>query len=295
MNLSNQRWFLTPGRRIPHSIVEFEPVFDGVRGNGRGVGGTTSAGGQQQSVFLADPAGRRVLGDGQRRDGLSLAVTGASKADGAAVDLEADTGSDGQRWSADGLTDGSIRLLPKAGAKALEIANASTQAGALAQQGRWTHVLNYNGRWNSSPAGPPPTLGGGSNGAGGVGAGGTAGGAGGARGNRGSGGAPGGGGAGGATGDGSGGAMGAAGTNGGGAGGSSSGTGGRAAGGTGGGSGIAGNGGGAGGSSGAGNASGGCRLRHCQRRRTSGIGPRIGQFLGSDRVLPAAPTRQADP
>ncbi len=264
VNLSNQRWFLTPagGYRI-RSLNSNQYLTASAATAGASVAQQALAANNSQYFWLIPQA------DGYSAivnvaSGLSLAVAAASKADGAAVELEADTGSDGQRWSADGLTDGSIRLLPKASAKALEVANASTQAGALAQQGRWTHVLNQ--QWALefvASVGPPPTLGGGSNGAGGAsGAGGTAGGAGGARGTGGSagtGGTAGGGGAtdtGGATGAGSGGATSTGGTTGGGAGGNAPGTGGRTSGGTAGSTGVAGNGGGAGANGG--NASGGC-------------------------------------
>jgi arabinan endo-1,5-alpha-L-arabinosidase len=73
---------------------------------------------------------------------LVLAVQGGGKTDGTATVVEADDGSDRQRFSLDLLTDGSRRIVPKVSGKALEAKAAGTSAGTVVQQGRFLHTLN---------------------------------------------------------------------------------------------------------------------------------------------------------
>ncbi|MBN2802152.1 MAG: RICIN domain-containing protein [Deltaproteobacteria bacterium] len=140
-NNSSQRWFITPV-----GAYKICSAYGGMcaacpSATGETVTVEASADTDSQAWWFVPD------GDGYSKiinvkTGLAMTVKDASTLNGVKIIVSSLTKDDDQRFSADILTDGSFRLVPKISGKAIEVANASINPGASLEQWTFTHVLN---------------------------------------------------------------------------------------------------------------------------------------------------------
>ena len=100
-----------------------------------------------------------ALGNGcdmivNQNSGFVLEVSGASTANGAAINQAAWTGANNQQWSVTSLADGFYKILNRNSGLSLEVYNWSTNNGAEVDQ--WSYGAGANQLWTFGPATPKP-------------------------------------------------------------------------------------------------------------------------------------------